>query len=252
MFDAVVLAGTGKPDALAMQERVFNKAFIKINNRYLISYILEALKEAPSLGQVTVVGPLKELGELAELGYTFKAVEEQDSMLGSLAAGLATQKEGRLLFVATGDIPLLTADVIERFLKLCAPFDHDFYYPVLTKKLCLEKYPQTERTYVRLKEGKVTGGNVALCNPRWFLENRSRLEMFIAYRKQPLKLLGLFPKTFIIKYIFNRLSVTDAEDFLSSLFAVKARAIFAEDAQIGIDVDKPADLALVKSMMLQG
>jgi len=102
---------------------------------------------------------------------------------------------------------------------------------------------------VRLKEGLVTGGNIALLNPEWFLANRSRLEMFISYRKKPLKLLRIFPPLFILKYLFKTLSVTDLELFLSGLLNFKARAVFSQSVEIGIDVDKLSDLELVRNTL---
>jgi GTP:adenosylcobinamide-phosphate guanylyltransferase len=249
MFDAVVLAGTGKPDPLTINEGVSNKAFIKINNRFLLTYVLDALSASTSVNQVSVVGPEKELNELKNSGYSIRVIPERGTMLDNLAAGFNDVDQNRLCLVVTGDIPLIRAGVIERFLELCAPHDHDFYYPVLTRELCLKEFPQTERTYVRLMEGHLTGGNLGLCNPRWFFDNRSRLEMFISYRKKPLKLMRIFPPFFIVKYLFKKLSVNDAELFLSRLFSMKARAVFCDAVEIGIDVDKPSDLELVRSIL---
>ncbi len=249
MFDAVVLAGSGKPDPLTINEGVTNKAFIEINDRFLLTYVLDALGSSSSIDQITVVGPEKELTDLRNSGYNINVVPERGSMLDNLAAGFGAVDQNRLCLVVTADIPLIRAEVIERFLELCSPYDHEFYYPVLTRELCLEKFPQTERTYVRLKEGHLTGGNISLFNPRWFLDNRERLEMFISFRKKPLKLMRIFPPFFIIKYLFKILSVNDAELFLSRHFSIKASAVFSDSVEIGIDVDKICDLELVKSIL---
>jgi len=245
MFDAVVLAGGGKPEPLTEQERVDNKAFILVNGRPLLAYILEALQEAPSINKINVVGPEENLRKLVAEGYEFDPVPEQGSMLDNLAAGFKSVDKDRLCLVATGDIPLVTAPVIEKFLELCGPCDHDFYYPILDRETCVEFYPEAERTYVRLKEGRVTGGNVGLVNPAWYLENRARLEMFISYRKKPVKLLRILPLTLALKFLFKTLSVKDLESNLSRLLKLKVKAVPCSLAELGLDVDKTSDLTVV-------
>ncbi len=249
MFDAVVLAGGGKPEPLTEQEQVSNKAFIIINGRPLLAYILEALQESPSINRIAVVGPERELLELSTAGYRFEAVPERGSMLDNLAAGFEQVDQNRLCLVVTGDIPLLKASVIEEFLSLCEPHDHDFYYPILDRETCIRHFPQTERTYVRLKEGRVTGGNVVLINPKWYLENRDRLEMFISYRKKPLKLFRIMPLTLVLKFALKTLTLNDLERHLSRLMGLKARAIPCSCVELGVDVDKISDLAVVKKAL---
>ncbi len=249
MFDAVVLAGGGKPEPLTEQEGVSNKAFILLHGRPLLGYILQALKEAPSIGRLAVVGPEKELAALRHEGYNFEIVPEEGGMLENLAAGFEAADRDRPCLVVTGDIPLISAEVVESFLALCAPYDYDLYYPVLSRENCLQRFPETERTYVRLREGHITGGNMGLLKPGWFLDNRARLELFISYRKKPLKLLRILPISVLFKYLIKILSVSDLENHLSRLLNLQARAVFCDCVEIAVDVDKLSDLALVKKVL---
>ena len=246
MFDALVLAGGGKPEPLVEQEGVSNKAFILINDRPLLAYILVALQEATSVDRIIVVGPENDLKILQQEGLNFEIQPEKDSMLDNVASGFETVDRNRLCLIVSGDIPLLNAAVVEEFIQLCAPQDHDFYYPILSRETCLRHFPETERTYVRLKEGYVTGGNIGLVNPDWFFNNRDQLEMFISYRKKPLKLLRILPLFLIFKYLFKSLSLADLERSISRLLRFKARAVPCKCVEIGVDVDKISDLELVK------
>jgi len=250
MFNAVVLAGGGKPEPLTEQEGVSNKAFIKLQKKPIIAYILDALHDASSIDRIMVVGPQEELEELNRDRSFFEIVAEQGSMLENLAAGFELIDPEKPCLVVTGDIPLINAAVIEQFLELCTPFEHDLYYPVLTREACLERFPETERTYVRLKEGHVTGGNIGLVRPAWFLDNKARLEMFISYRKKPLKLLKVLPLSLGIKYLFKTLSVKDLEYQLSRLLSFQAKAVFCDCVEIAVDVDKISDLEMVKKIIM--
>ncbi len=249
MFDAVVLAGGGKPDPLTESEGVSNKAFIDLHGRPLLEYVLAGLKQAPSVDKIVVVGPEDDLLKLRGAGEEFHLVAETGAMLDNLAAGFAALDRERLCLIVTGDIPLLSAAVVEKFLCLCEPHDHEFYYPVLSREVCLQSFPETERTYVRLHEGAVTGGNIGLIRPGWFLDHRDRLEMFISYRKKPLKLMRIMPFNLIIKFLFHRLTIADLEKHLSRLLHLKARAVVCDSVEIAVDVDKPQDLALVRKVL---
>ena len=249
MFDTVVLAGSGKPEPLTEQEGVSNKAFIMIHGKPMLSYILKALQETPSVGRVVVVGPLKELEQLCGDDCSFESVPEAGSMLDNLAEGFKAVDQNRLSLIVTGDIPLINRETIEDFLSRCAPHDQDFYYPVISRDTCLRHFPETKRTYVRLKDGHITGANIALLSPSWFMANRARLEMFISYRKKPLKLLRLLPLSFAFRYLFKVLSVSDLENHLSRLLGLKARAVFCNCVEAAVDVDKLNDLELVKKTL---
>lgn len=250
MIDVVVLAGGGKPEPLTEQEGVSNKAFIKLHNKPIIAYILDALHQASSVDRIIVVGPQKEFEEMQKERSFFDLAAEQGSMLENLAAGFGLTDTEKPCLVVTGDIPLIKAAVIEEFLELCSPYEYDLYYPVLTREACLERFPDTERTYVRLKEGHVTGGNIGLVRPGWFLENKARLEMFISYRKKPLKLLRILPLSLGIKYLLKTLSLEDLEYHLSRLLSLKAKAVPCDCVEIAVDIDKVSDLEMARKIVM--
>lgn len=249
MFDAVILAGGGKDEPLTRREGVANKAFIDLFGRPMLAHILDALAGAASIGKAAVVGPEKELSRLLEKGACFIPVPEEGAMLENVAAGLKAVDQKQPVLILTADIPLIRADTIEGFLKLCAPFDGDFYYPILSRESCLKRFPEMKRTYVRLREGYYTGGNMALLRPDWFARCRDRLDLFVAFRKKPLKLFRLLPGSFIFKYLLNRLTVGDLESYLSEMLQARARAVPCDLVEIGTDVDKISDLEVVRQVL---
>ncbi len=250
MFDALVLAGSGKAnDPLTEYAGVLNKTFIPIKGRPLITYILDTLAATPAVSKVIVVGPAAELETLQQEGYNFLIVNESDSILNNIANAIEHVEPNRLCLVITGDIPLLSRAALEEFLNLCAPYDGDLYYPVLSEETCQKSYPETKRTYVVLKEGPVTGGNIGLINPAWFMKKKDSLELFISYRKKPLKLLRILPLLLVLKYFLKKLSLADLEKHLSRLLEMKAHAIPCQCAEIGLDVDKISDLEQVKKLL---
>ena len=251
MFDAVVLAGGALKEPLSECGDEKNKAFIEVEGKSLLAYILEALEQSSAVERIIVVGPPEELENYKQSGFNITVVPETASMLENLEAAFREGSEDKLYLVATADIPLVRAEDIDTLVKMCEPHDQDLYYPVVEREKCLEKYPEVERTYVRLKDGYMTGGNICLMRSGWFLKNLQSLELFVSYRKKPLKLLRILPPSLILKYFCKRLSVKDLERYLAKLFNLNARALLCSVAEIAVDVDKKSDLALVKKHLAE-
>lgn len=249
MFNVVVLAGTGGKGTLEEQQKVENKAFININGRPMITYVLETIDRAPSIRTTAVVGPSPYLERLTGEGYSFTPVPEEGGLLQNMAAGLRALDRNVPSLVTTSDIPLLTVSAVEDFLSRCSPYDHDLYYPIISRDDCERRFPGMTRTYVRLKEGHFSGGNMVLVNPAWVLENLDDLVMFISYRKKPWKLLRLLPLSLVVKFFTRRLTVPDLEAYLSRLFNARGRAILTGYVEIGADLDKISDLEVISNAL---
>lgn len=244
-FDVVVMAGGSGSDPLARQEGVANKAFIPLSGQPLLGYVLESLVQAPSIRRVITVGPPVELEALREKGLPLIVVPENGSMLDNAAAGMAEADPDRLCLLSTGDIPLLTAATVESFLALCRPWQADFFYPILNRE-SYQSFPETRRTYIRLRDGAITGGNLALIRPSWFRDYREQVEIFIATRKNPLKLWRFLPPLILLKFLCGCLAVADLERSFSKALHFQAKAVPCDLFELGLDVDKPSDLQVVK------
>ena len=251
MFGAVILAGASKTGVLENQEGVRNKAFILIEGRPMIAYVFQALQKSSRVDRIVIVGPFEELQNLKkEADFTdIDIVSERGSMLENVEAGLQRVPPGQLCFIVTSDIPLLSGEAIQDFIFRSAPLNKDFYYPILDRRDCEKRFPEMQRTYVRLKEGSFTGGNLVLVNPSWFLRRLEDLAMFIAFRKKPWKLVRILSPILIWKYFTRSLTAYDLELYFRRRLGGQARAIRTPFVEIGTDVDKLSDLELVRQLL---
>lgn len=245
MFDAVVLAGTSKETELTKNEQVSNKAFIKVGGCPLLAFTLAALRAVPAIDRIAVVGPAKDLEPLIE-PYRLLVVPEEGGIPENILAGYRALRPPEYFLVVSADIPLLSARAVEDFLERARPYEYDFYYPVVRREDIEARFPGVKRTYARLREGTFTGGNLFLLNPDKVETAMPRLGSFIKMRKSPAKLAALLGIGFIIKFLTRRLSIAELEKRLPGLLGVSGKAIITGYAEIGTDVDKPADLELVK------
>jgi hypothetical protein len=108
------------------------------------------------------------------------------------------------------------------------------------------EFPGVERTYVRLKEGTFTGGNITLFNPAKWEQCEELVKSLIRFRKKPLKTAKLLGFKFLLGLLLGTLPINKVEERFGSLLQIDAAAISVNYPEIGNDVDKPSDLEMVK------
>lgn len=254
--DAVVLAGDGSfRDPAAPAGEVPGKALLRIGSRVMVDYVVAALKSCAEIRKIVLVGP-EAVRTLygAESGLLF--ADPGASPLGSFAAGVAAlEAAGEAetgtpwVLACTGDLPFLTPAAVKDFLNRCREREAAFYYPIIPRQIAEERFPGVKRTYARLREGTFTGGNLFLLDRRILGSCMAKAEEFIRLRKKPARLAQLVGCEILWKYFFGLLSVKDVEERVSELFGVRGAAVVSHYPEIGVDVDKPADLVLARRLL---
>lgn len=250
--DVLILAGGTLADDLKKYSAGYdNRALLKIGGKYMIEYVVDALRGVPDIGDILVVG-LKEPLEKALGARVTEVVESKAGMFDNLRMGVDRFMNNDRLLIATCDIPLVGPEMIVRFLEACQKQQGAVYYPIVEKKFNDLKFPTTRRTYFRLKEGVFTGGNIVLLNPAIFRENWDYIEKALAARKSPLKLLKIIGVGFLIRFLLRQIDLPALEKKIGSILGISGRAVRVEDPEIGVDVDKESDYLLVKGILEKG
>lgn len=248
---AVVLAGRDNTGRLRECSGEAYEALIEIAGLPMAQYVVNALRACQYIGRVVVVGPRAALEERLQ-GEGLEFVDRGESLLDNVMLGAShlAGEEGKVL-VATSDIPLLTPMVVEDFLLRCASREANLHYPIVSRRDTEARFPRARRTYVRLREGAYTGGNMMLLDP-WVIDACARVaSRFIAARKQPLKLATLLGFSFIVRFLLGRLALAQAEERVSRILGIRGAAVISPWPEVGMDVDKPEDLELAK-VILEG
>lgn len=247
MIPALVLAGARNEGALRQISDATFEALIELCGRPLAAWVIDALLRCPHIGRIIVVGP-----RVLQEGYPPDRVvvlPPQDGMIENLAAGLEATLGAARVLVATGDIPLLTPAAVEEFLHLCARSSADVYYSVVPRTVVEKAYPEVKRTYVRLREGVFTGGNVGLVDPAVMKKVLPRAQEFVRLRKKPLRLAMVVGPGLLMRYLLGRLSLAAAEQMVSRFLGVRGQVIVVSSPEIGLDVDKPSDFWVVEKTL---
>ncbi|MDD3840265.1 MAG: nucleotidyltransferase family protein [Clostridia bacterium] len=241
MINAVVLAGDGKK--LVIGDKEIYKSFLNIHGKIMIEYVIDALVESEMIDKIVVVGPREQLSNYIDSKVDC-IVDDRGSIIENAKAGVEQFEDNKRILIITSDIPMVTAEAIDDFVKRAYESGGDFCYPIVDKRLNDQKYPGVRRTYVKLKEGTFTGGNFIMIEPRVLEKCEDIAKKLIAFRKKPWKATQIIGVQFLIQLIIGTLSLPKLEERFSEIMGIKAVAIISDYPEIGNDVDKPSDVEM--------
>ncbi|HHW44175.1 NTP transferase domain-containing protein [Desulfofundulus thermobenzoicus] len=245
MVDAVVLAGSPNNGPLKECSPVPYEALIPIGDKSMVRYVVDALTQSRSIARIAVVGPREELSVDLQ-GTGALVVPAGGSLLENVQGGMEALSGARRVLLVSSDIPLITPGAIEDFLEQCRDQRADLYYPIVPREAVESRFKSgVQRTYVSLKEGVFTGGNIFLLNPEVVSRCLPLGQQLVDARKSPLRLCRLVGLGFLLRFLLHRVTLKEAEARVSRLLGVQGCVVISRYPEVGVDVDKPVDLALV-------
>lgn len=252
-YDAIILAGGQSSSELKKLAPYDNEALILIGQYPMIFYVYKALRKSPLIRNIVISGPVEALRNLFAKEEGLYFVDSGENAVESFLNGVNLLKEKSItekLLILPTDIPFITQEAIEDFISRCnREKGADFYYPVTSKEINEIKFPRVSRTYVKLKEGVFTGGNLFLVRTAKIEDMIDFAKRLVERRKNPLAIAKLFGLNLVIKYIIGRLTIQAAEKRFYEVTKIKGKAIISPYAEVGVDVDKPSDLELAQKYL---
>jgi len=252
-FNVVILAGgvLDEADPLSEHAQVQKKPLIKIAGKEMVRYVAEAAAGSSRVERTFVVGLSPEDG--VEFAVPVEYVEATGDTLDSVVAGMERVMEVdpgvERVVVISADIPLLTTEMVDYFIDTCLETDHDLYYTVVEKSAIEARFPGSGRSFVPLRGGSFAGGDINMVKVSALQADLSLARQAMGFRKnvwQQVRLLGFGT---LIRFAFRRLSIADAERVASRALGCRGRAIITLYPEMGMDVDKPHQLDIVRAIL---
>lgn len=248
---AVVTAGWNprEDNPLAEYTQGKSKALIPIAGKPMIAYVVDALAGSHYIQHIVVVA----LDPAAEVQFSVPVeyVPDAGGILANTEAGLQCAQSHYpdldAVLLSSSDVPTITPVIVDAFIKECFRTDHDLYYSLVERSVMESRFPGSRRSYIHLREGDVAGGDLFLIRPSIDLGQRDLWQNLAGSRKNALRqarMFGLWP---LFKLVIRRLSLAEAEQRGSKVLNVRGRAIPFPYAEVGMDVDKPFQLEIVRA-----
>lgn len=242
MIDTIVLAG-GKS---FLPEKTSFKSLLLINSQPMVWYILKELKCVNNISKVVLVAS-KEVAREVKNDYHLW-VDSNSSITDNLLKGFEKTSSDYIL-ICSADIPLVKKDHIQWFIEEGLKSGARLAMPFMTKEIIDKTYPGAKRTYVRLKDGLVTLGNIALVERNLLGEIKQLIKKATDYRKNPLKIATLVGYDIVVLYLLGLLSVKYIERKAYRFVKGPVRGLLCPYPEIGMDVDKIEDLEIVEQFI---
>lgn len=250
-----MLAGRrGAEDPLAASHGVSHRALLPVGGVPMLLRVVRALRASEGISrvQVSMHAPerARELPELdALVGEGLLVLREAaDSPSASVLAALSEAPDTPYL-VTTADHALLTPEMVDHFGEAADACDADLAIGFVSESLLRRSYPESTRTFLRLRGEAWSGANLfAFRTPRareaaafW-----ARAERF---RKRPWRLVAAIGPGLLAGYALGRLDLDTALARASLRIGARVRAVPMPVAEAAIDVDRESDLALASAIL---
>jgi CTP:molybdopterin cytidylyltransferase MocA len=247
-FRALVLAGSRPEiDPLLTYADVAHKSLITLQDQTLLARVVDALTMAgaDSISVCTshpaVIASVGQITTSARL----EIIPAADSPSLSVAQG--AQVMGFPLLVTTADHALLRPEWVQEFLA-GVPDDADIAALLAPEVLVQAAAPEGKRTYLAFRDGRYSGCNLFYLRSEAGLGAVALWRQVEARRKQPWKIAALLGPGMLLAYLTGRLSLDQAVARLGRKAGVRACAVRTRHGLAAVDVDKPADLDLVRRL----
>jgi len=249
-MDAIVIAGgvaqPGQP--LYPLTGSQPKALLPVCGKPMIQWVLAALDSAQMIERVVIVGLADVEGlQCAKLAA---ALPDQNGMLENIRhgvrRGLASGSGSSRVAIVSSDIPAVLPEQVDWVARCAEESDHDLYYNVVRRAVMERCFPGSNRSYVRLKDAEVCGGDLNVIRKSTATVNEELWGKIIAARKNPLKQAALLGFDTLFLLVFRLMSLQDAVERVSRRVGIRGRALDCPYAEIAMDVDKPHQLELIQ------
>ena len=250
-YDAIILAGGESSSELKSLAPHDNEALINIGRHPMIYYVYEALIQSERINHIVISGPpaVKELFPPSPRLFFSRGGQNAIDSFTNAAHVLEHKNITPQVLIVPSDIPFIHREAIDDFITRCEQVEGDFYYSIVSREVIEKKFPGVERTYVGIKEGIFTGGNLFMIRSNKVEACREMGIKLINRRKNPLAIARLFGLNLFARYVLKQLSIKHAEKRFYQVMGLKGRAIVSPFAEVGVDVDKPSDLELARKIL---
>lgn len=249
-LNAIVTAG-GIPqpeDPLYEYSNGDSKSLIGIGGKPMIQWVLDALGESQHVKNVIVVGLTPKSGLTCSKPLHF--LGNQGKMLANIRIGAQKARELdkkiKHVLVVSSDIPAITGRMVDWVVETSLETDDDIYYNVIPREVMEERFPGSKRTYTHLKDMDVCGGDLSIGRISVILDDEAIWSEIIAHRKNPLRQAAIIGFGTFFLLLLRKLSLDDAIERITRRLNLTGRALVCPYAEIGMDVDKPVQLELMR------
>ncbi len=253
-MDAILLAG-GVPASdspLYPYTQGKPKAALDIAGKPMIQWVLDALEESPSIDHIAVVGSTDLAGDLISSKIS-DFIPAGGDILTNFQVGadavLEHNPSAKMVAVVSSDIPLATPVGVEWVITTSQKTDLDIYYCVIEQSQMEARFPESARSYVKLRDMNVCGGDLSVINLDLYRTKEDFWRKIFAARKSAMQQASLIGFDILILLLLRRLTLEDTVSKVTRRLGISGQGLVCPYPGIGMDIDKPHQLEIARKFL---
>ena len=250
-MDGVVMAG-GIPqldELLYPYTQGKPKAMLDILGKPMVQWVLDALSGAQRVENIVLIGLTEESGLTCAKPLTFlpNKISMIENILGGIKKIIEINPSAARLLLVSSDIPGITSAMVDWEVETTSESDVDLCYNVVKREVMEVRYPGSKRTFTKLKGMEICGGDLNVLRTSVASMNTDIWEKLIASRKNPVKQAAIMGFDTLLLILLRMITLDEAVKKLTTRLHMTGKAIVCPYAEIGMDVDKPNQLELMRA-----
>lgn len=254
-MDAIVTAG-GVPqpgDPLYEYSQGKSKALIDIAGKAMAQWVLDALTESSRVESIVLIGVEQSSGLTSPKIRAY--LPGQGHMVNNILAGLNKLIEmnpntGHALIVSS-DIPAITGKMVDWVVDEAMRTNDDIYYNVIPRQVMEKRFPNSRRSYTHLKDAEVCGGDMNVARASLAQSDAEIWDKLIESRKNVFKQASLIGFDTLLLLLLRQITLDRAVSKVARKLKLSGRAIVCPYAEVGMDIDKPHQLEMMRADLAQ-
>ena len=250
MYAIVTAGGIPNPeDPLYTFLKGDAKALVDVAGKPMVQWVIDALNDAKKVDEIILIGLTAKSGIVS--AKPMHHIPNQGRMLSNIVAGvnkaLELNKKTEYVLVVSSDIPALKGDMVDWLVDTCMETKDEMYYGLCPRDVMEARFPDSKRTYTRLKDMEMCGADIHMTHVRVATDHLDLWEKLIGNRKSPLTQASIVGLDTFWKIFTRSITLPDLVTHLSNRLGIKGRAIIWDRAEPCMDVDKPHQLELLRT-----
>lgn len=248
-MDVILTAGgvPGPEDPLYIYTQGKPKALLDLAGKPMIQWSVDCLSAVKQIGTLVIVG-LEDEVPIDFSGRLLRMESKGDMVSNIIAASRLLLEKGHSspqALVIASDVPALKPAMIEWMISQIEGTSNEITYCVVTKETMDQRYPDSRRSFIKLKDVEVCGGDVNAINLETIDYDNPIWRKIVENRKNALKQAALFGLDTLLMILTKSLTLAQVEHRISKKLGVNGRLLINPYAETAMDVDKPRQLEMI-------
>ena len=248
-MDVILTAGgiPGPEDPLFIYTQGKPKALLDLAGKPMIQWAVDCLSAVKQIDTLVLVGLDNEV-EVQFSGRLLRMESKGDMVSNIIAAAHLLLEKGHSspqVLVMASDVPAVTPEMIEWMIEQVQGTTNEITYTVVPKEVMENRFPDSRRSFIPIKDMEVCGGDVNAINIETIDYNNPIWRKLVDNRKNALKQAALLGLDTLVLILLRSLTLEQLETRLSKRLGINGRVLVSPYAETAMDIDKPRQLEML-------